>query len=395
VAKNYNIIELNGNRYDAVTGARLNSHAAATKQHLPAARSVKPKAPSMQRGHAVDGFLSPKQHGAHGGVNLASIPVKPVPKPASKHTVHPLKPLEPHKPEHSKTLMRHALHAPKIVPNKPLKVQAPTDLVKHQPAVLTVKPKLSSEQVDDTRAERAKQVPKSSVVDRFHRPTRLRSASGAALSAPIVHPSKPTASSMDSVASAQRQRVATATTRSSALFEQALSTATSHTQKAPKETTRHKSHRFTKRHVKFLSMATTTLTVIVLGGFIAYQNKAGLELQLASTKAGFHATMPAYKPKGYAYTKLDYSPGSVTIGFRSNVKAFSVSQKESNWDNTTLLDNYVATSGNTYQAYAAAGRTIYIYSNGTATWVNGGVWYQINGNADLNDNQIISLATSM
>ena len=107
--------------------------------------------------------------------------------------------------------------------------------------------------------------------------------------------------------------------------------------------------------------------------------------------------MPAYRPSGFAVKGFTYSPGTVIIGFRkpSSNQSYSVVQKTSNWDSQTLLENYVATSGQPYDAYQAAGRTVYVYGNGNATWVNGGIWYQINDDGTLNKNQIINLATSM
>lgn len=136
--------------------------------------------------------------------------------------------------------------------------------------------------------------------------------------------------------------------------------------------------------------------MLLLGGFVAYQNKVALEMQLAAGRAGFPASMPGYKPTGFAARHLSYSPGTVTIGFVSNSnKSFNVVQKQSNWDSETLLQNYVADTDKPYQAYQAAGRTIYVYGSGSATWVNGGVWYQVNGNARLSNNQIIDIAMSM
>ena len=66
-----------------------------------------------------------------------------------------------------------------------------------------------------------------------------------------------------------------------------------------------------------------------------------------------------------------------------------------NWDSQTLLQNFVSTSGQPYDAYKAAGRTVYVYGNGNATWVNGGVWYEVSDNGALSKDQIIQLANSM
>ena len=94
---------------------------------------------------------------------------------------------------------------------------------------------------------------------------------------------------------------------------------------------------------------------------------------------------------------LKYAPGEVTLSFHSNTddRHFSVIQRASNWDSQTLRDDFVANSGHAYHTLQAGGRTIYAFSQGNATWVNGGIWYQIIDNADLSTSQLLNLATSM
>jgi hypothetical protein len=47
-------------------------------------------------------------------------------------------------------------------------------------------------------------------------------------------------------------------------------------------------------------------------------------------------------------------------------------------------------------AFLDKGKTIYLYNNGAnAAWVNGGVLYQITGNANLSSDQIVSIADSL
>jgi hypothetical protein len=180
------------------------------------------------------------------------------------------------------------------------------------------------------------------------------------------------------------------------IFERAIAHATSHEQPAPKESHQQKAKRAGRKHKRSLSILASVLLVVVLGSFIFWQNRADVELQLAAARSGVAASMPAYRPSGFAVKGLTYSPGTVTIGFRSpSNQNYSVVQKTSNWDSQTLLENYVATSGQPYNAYQAAGRTVYVYGNGDATWVNGGIWYQVNDSGTLNKNQLIDLATSM
>lgn len=400
MAKKTNIIELNGHRYDAVTGVRVQTQRSHVAPKAIPEQSKQIKAPSMRRGSVVDGIMAPHkgphQNRTNSAITLAPIPVHPAPPVnglPKKAITHPLKPINPHQPEHSKTLMRHTVHKPTVKPDKPLKAQVPTDLVKHQPAVLAAKPKLSSDQVDEARAARAQQTPRNGAIERFYTPKRL-TASRTSHPTLTSAASQPRAHTYTQGAVHDINTSGRVATRSS-LFDQALKDARSHEETPPKESHARRANRFKRSHVKVISISAVVSAMAVLTLFIAYQNKAMLELKIASTRAGFHASMPAYKPVGFAFKNLSYSPGDVTLGFSSGDKSYTISQKQSNWDSTTLLQNYVETSDNTYQAYSAAGRTIYIYDNGNATWVNGGVWYQISNTANLSSDQIINLATSM
>src|SRR5581483_11461597 len=179
------------------------------------------------------------------------------------------------------------------------------------------------------------------------------------------------------------------------IFEQAIAYARSHEQPTPKALGTLKAKHSHRKHNKIAGVFASIAMLAALSGFIFWQNRTDIELQLASARSGVPASMPAYKPDGYAIKGLTYSPGTVTIGFSSHTGSFNVVQKSSNWDSETLLQNYVATSGQAYNAYQAAGRTVYVYGNDNATWVNGGIWYQIKDSGQLSKSQLINLATSM
>jgi hypothetical protein len=380
VAKTNNIIELNGKRFDAATGAFLGMQTPPTG--VP--KVVKPASlpRTGQRGTVMDSVMTQPASSAADKIHHM-----PVQKPTTLRTV---KPLAPHKPEHTKTLMRHAVKQPITKPKTAVKLQAPTDLVKKQPAVMSVAPKFSSEVIDLRRSARAENVAKSAQVERFRhapQPRRIQSA-----------PSHRPAEGDNSSPHVQATRAVNAPARranDNDMFERAITHAKSHEQAAPKEPMLRKAKRSGRKHTRLAGILASVLVVFALGGFIAFQNRANMELQLASSHAGFHASMPGYKPAGFAFKGLTYSPGTVTVGFHSGDKGFNVVQKASNWNSETLLENVVATAGQPYQAYQAAGRTVYVYGDGSATWVNGGVWYQVNGNATLPKDQLINLATSM
>jgi len=46
-------------------------------------------------------------------------------------------------------------------------------------------------------------------------------------------------------------------------------------------------------------------------------------------------------------------------------------------------------------SYPDGGRTIFLHGSSDADWVEGGVWYSISGNANLNTEQLIKIAGSI
>jgi hypothetical protein len=55
----------------------------------------------------------------------------------------------------------------------------------------------------------------------------------------------------------------------------------------------------------------------------------------------------------------------------------------------------VTSNKHPYQPFEANGRTIYIYDGNKATWVDGGVWFNIDGKANLNSDQLLKIADSL
>ncbi len=195
------------------------------------------------------------------------------------------------------------------------------------------------------------------------------------------------------------------------IFEQALALATSHQQKPPKQAFLRAVRR--RKHTRrILNIAAAASVFVALSGFVIYQNKSSIQLQLASAKAGFTVVQPTYKPNGFAMDRLTYSPGNAAAWYTAKAsangestnsnaattkfsKTFSVIQKKSNWDSQTLLESFVATSNQSYKGYQANGRIVYVYGDGRATWVNGGMWYQIQAGDSLSDEQLVKVAASL
>ncbi len=145
-------------------------------------------------------------------------------------------------------------------------------------------------------------------------------------------------------------------------------------------------------------MTTTVLAALLIAGFIAYQNMPNLAMRVAAARAGFPATMPSYQPAGFALDgAIQYYPGQITVNFKSDSdnRIFSVTQKPSKWTSETLLDRVVAIDSRPYQTFQDKGKIIYIYDGSNATWVSGGIWYEIAGNSSLTSDQLLRIASSL
>jgi len=291
--------------------------------------------------------------------------------------------------------MRHSVHKPSPAHKATLHPVVRTDILATAPTASVVS-KLSAGGIDKRREARASRVGKSKLVSRFG--TMQASSAPALVSlAPepisqIITPPSP----QQEVVKLKPHLKTLPRQRSMDMFQKALLQANSHVEATPKNRP-HRAARKTARHHRLASTTAVALAVLLVGGFLAYQNTANLTLRMASHKAGFAATLPGYRPSGFSVGRFAYSPGNVTIRFVSNSdvgRHFAIIEKPSSWDSDSLLNNFVATVGQDYQTVQAAGRTLYVVGS-VATWVNNGIWYQVDTGNALSPNQLIDLASSM
>jgi hypothetical protein len=149
---------------------------------------------------------------------------------------------------------------------------------------------------------------------------------------------------------------------------------------------------------KASALSSGVLAAVLLAGFFTVQNVPNLSMQIAATRAGFDAQMPGYQPSGFSFRgPINYSAGQVTVSFGSNSdgRFYDVKQQASNWNSDALLSNYVVAEGKTYQTYLDKGRTLFIYDGSNATWVDNGVWYQVEGDSNMTTDQLIRIASSI
>lgn len=360
VHKNY--IELNGKRYDATTGALLGG-----VSHKP----------------------TPKPHRASKSKPLAQTAATQLIQPTKAHRRTSAKTVAPHKPQSTKTLMRHVVSKPSSDKKPTIKRHYP---IKKSAADIVVYKKRSAHAVDTIRLKRAQQINKSQHIGHFQAKTSL-----APIKARLQPVQVATAPAAKTKSYTVHKTTAPATPLSltekkTQLFEQALMNARSHEEPAHKPYKRS----FMKRHRRSFSTVAAVLAIVLLGGFVVYLNKGSVELQVASARAGFQANMPTYKPSGYEQKSTASVGDKVAISFVSPTanNSFTLTQQPSDWNSQTLFDSVVADSGS-YQAVQDNGRTIYIYGNDKAAWVDGSILYTISGSAHLSSDQITALAKSM
>lgn len=372
MSKRETSIELNGNRYDARSGALLATKGA---------------------GASLDGFvissgsalgLKPVQAASNPTMAspLGKRPIMDINRPTGKPIAH-------HSPKKSQTLIRSAVKKPAPASLKRhAKTTTNTQALVGQPSVVLVK-KLGHPNVDPRRARRAEVSNRSQHICRYAAQQFAPLATTPVAARTPVASIKPVHASMPAA-----HAVAAPAVASMDVFERALQRANSHLEPLAARPHRQKRSGLAKR---LFSIASAALAVLLIAGFIAYQNQANLTMKYAGHKAGFAATLPAYSPNGFSAGKFTYSAGNVKVQYNnaSSGQKFALIQNTSSWDSNALLDNYVSNQDSDYRTLQSAGRIIYTYGHNNATWVNGGVWYRINSAGNLTTSELVNLATSM
>ena len=363
-----NIIEINGKRYDAVSGQLLAGQSAARPAKAGHHKAIHPTMPAAQP------------------VKIAVATTDVASKP-TKHTPS-------RQPQASHTLMRQIVKKPAA--KAPHRSKAQGHIQGHietpaRPAPSTELAKLSAKNLYSRRLLRARRIAKSQSVSHFlpvsalpDRPAPTPVAADSVKAAANRQPAhKPTAPKPAPAIGKQPRTT-------DELLDRAIQQATSHNQPAPARA----KHGRKKRR---LGLAASMALAVVLLGVITAQNLPEVNRQMVSAKAGFNVGLPDHLPSGFNLDQLDYSNGTAVLRFHSNNndRRYTITEKRSSWDSDSLQRNFLAAVDPDYQAVAANGHTIYLYGEHNATWVNGGVWYIIRSNGALNDHQLAELASSL
>lgn len=172
------------------------------------------------------------------------------------------------------------------------------------------------------------------------------------------------------------------------IFETALKTATSH------KTT----HKATAKQRRVSRLGLAGLSLLILGIFFTYQNAPRIALYRAQSTIGFEASIPGYNPSGFRRVgPVQYQKGMVVLNFQSNSddRQYTVTQTATALNNSELADGYLTATGKQFETTSIDNKTIYIYDNSRATWINQGVWYTIDGNAHLGKDQLTNIIASI
>lgn len=353
MGKNNNTIKINGQLYDAHTG-KLMAPADSKAAHTVA--SGRPAKPAI---HSVKHVRSTVRH--------------------------PAKPSSGHAPSPPTTLMRHAVKKPGPSLKRQHKAQGEIDASAPQP-LDEIAFGIAVGQLDEKRLRHAKQVSRSRLISHFPLTSAAANAPTSRHEPPISLPRRPANHVKPAGRTPKTQpNRASATTE---MLNRAVERSTSHLQPPLRS-----KHARLKRRASI--GAAVGLSVVVLG-FIATQNLNGVRLQMASAKAGFDVSLPGWQPAGYSLGQINYGSGAAAAQFRGpNGSHYTVTQKKTAWDNQALLNNFVAADYSDYRTVAADGHVIYLYGNHNATWISDGVWYVVQSDGSLNDQQLIDLATSL
>ncbi len=367
MATSSGIINVNGKQYDAISGKLLGSK------------------PSIAKvGRAMDGIVKAKPSG------------KALAKISPSSIVHK-------KVQRSQTLMRKAV--PKPVKKATITGLAPMAASKTASAVNN-----SFNQVKNTltradelsRLNRSKQIHKSVKVSRFGGAVNTDIKAGPASSGPVSgeivsRSAIAPAASISAPVSKPLPSMITSATHGN--LEELVNEALAHA-KAHENSPHRTRDRFgLTRKSKLVGAAVFAFVVVLAGSVFAYQKVPSVAVKIVTKQAGIKALAPTYKPAGFAFKgAAAVNDGVVNLRYTANAdsgRTYTISQRKSDWDSASLLSNFVSTNGNQYQTFLDHGKTIFVYDGQNATWVNQGIWYNVESNADLNTEQLLKIAASM
>lgn len=294
------IIEINGNRYDAVSGRLVGAVRKAAHQ------AIRPT-----QGLSIDGFTRRvAKAGGH-----------------AKRSVHELK----RRPEHSKTLMRATV-------KKPARAKSEDKI------------KFRGLSADYARADRARRVPQSSKVQRFGLTAFSRNES--AKTGEVIKPgaSRPVRSSMAASATLPSVMTSASHYKLERLLDYALTHADAH-KKSLDSSTRSR-RKLLGRLPRWLSIGLIVLVVLAVAGFVVWRLVPAASFKLAAAKAHVNASLPS-PISGYKIGPITSHENAVITTILStsdSSRKYTVTEQSSKQPAASLADSAATgTAGNSTQ----------------------------------------------
>lgn len=319
--KTSSIIEINGNRYDAVTG-----------QLIGAAKKAAQQIKKPLNGLSIDGF---------------SRPARAIKKSATQRSVA----AAGRQPQRAKTLMRSIV-------KKSARVKSETKI------------KTGNLSTNHARAARAAQIPKDTKVQRFGVLAFSRKSNQLAKSGEVMdrHAASPTRPSATLAVALPRVMGSAAHHRLERLLDYALAHADAH--KKSLERSDKARRKFFGKVPRWLAFSIIGLLVIAAIGFLAWQKMPAASLKLAATKARVNASLPT-PISGYKIGPITSSHNAVITTIQSvtdSSKKYTVTEMASTQPTASLAAAAAASatgSGQQVQTVQDQDKTYVLFEDGT------------------------------
>ncbi|MBX4199516.1 DUF4367 domain-containing protein [Candidatus Saccharibacteria bacterium] len=363
MSKTNSVVEVNGNRYDAISG-ELISKVKKASNHIHRPRGKK----------MVDGFvLSSARRPATTNAQVSKSASRP------KTTAHGLHT----RTQHSKTLMRKVVKKPSFSKAEPTQ-KKPVHAQSHG--------------VNPIRESRAKTVIKHAKVNRFG---ALQSSATSTAKADVM-PHKPrlknTSAAIEIVAPRAPSMVTSVSHQKlERLLDEALLKADAHKQMMHHNQSSRLSRM--KRLPRWLSIGFAILILTILAAAVIWRNLPSVAMHVAAARAHVKASIPSYTPSGYGFTNhIKYKTGSVTLQYidkTSGEPGFALTQQTSDWDSASLAANALPKDV-PVQTSQVNGTTVYVYgTSNDAAWVNHGVLYNLKNKGSLTSDQVMKIVEAL
>lgn len=288
-----------------------------------------------------------------------------------------------HRTKKTNTLMRHTVKKP-AHKKQAVKNDSPSPVVAHR------------SREDQLRLERAKKVSRSQKISKFG--TNSSPITPAVSNLPVqpeppqeAHHMPPTLDEVIAKMKSHKPHVPD--------FSHAIHNAQSHHQPHAKRERKH--HALSRRldiHPAVVNAAAACFAVLLLAGFFAWQNAANISYQLAAARSGVEGALPSHPPAGFSLSgPIEYTQGRIGITYasRTDDRYIKITQQRSEWTSDDLEQSYLTKIGANYQMHSLDSNDTYFYDGTNVTWVDEGIWYNIEADESISGQQLAQLVREM